>query len=127
MPITAAWAEHSRFVQRIRRRYVAELPLLPAGTPGQDEITALVQRLDAVRSTIRAHAAAIEREWADHGDDILQLAASTLGLDDVRVTAERETWPSLRAWVRPLSRPRGTATLPPPQPSLWASRPSITR
>jgi glutamate-ammonia-ligase adenylyltransferase len=47
MPITAAWAEHSRFVQRVRRRYEAELPLLPPGTPGPGEITALVQRLQA--------------------------------------------------------------------------------
>ncbi|MDP1899222.1 MAG: bifunctional [glutamate--ammonia ligase]-adenylyl-L-tyrosine phosphorylase/[glutamate--ammonia-ligase] adenylyltransferase [Rubrivivax sp.] len=47
MPTTAAWAAHSRFVQRIRRRYADELPLLPPGTPGQEEITALVQRLVA--------------------------------------------------------------------------------
>ncbi len=47
MPITAAWAEHSRFVQRVRRRYEAELPLLAPGTPGPAEIGALVQRLQA--------------------------------------------------------------------------------
>jgi glutamate-ammonia-ligase adenylyltransferase len=40
-----AEAAHSRYVQRIRRRYGAELQLLPAGAPGFDEITALVQRL----------------------------------------------------------------------------------
>ena len=43
---TAA-ADHSRFVQRIRRRYAAELTLLPAGVPDVPTITALVQQLQA--------------------------------------------------------------------------------
>ncbi len=42
---TAARAEHSRFVQRIRRRYAAERPLLAAGLPDFERITALVQAL----------------------------------------------------------------------------------
>jgi glutamate-ammonia-ligase adenylyltransferase len=42
--ITAS-AAHSRFAQRVRRRHAAELALLPAGTPGFDTVTALVQRL----------------------------------------------------------------------------------
>ncbi len=41
----AASAAHSRFVQRIRRRYGADLAQLPAGLPGLDDITALVERL----------------------------------------------------------------------------------
>ncbi|CAD5373113.1 Glutamine synthetase adenylyl-L-tyrosine phosphorylase / Glutamine synthetase adenylyl transferase [Rubrivivax sp. A210] len=41
---TAA-ASHSRFVQRVRRRYAAELPLLPPGAPGFEAITELVSRL----------------------------------------------------------------------------------
>jgi glutamate-ammonia-ligase adenylyltransferase len=40
-----ALAAHSRFVQRVRRRYAAELSLLPPGAPGEAEITLLVQRL----------------------------------------------------------------------------------
>ncbi len=40
-----ASAAHSRFVQRIRRRYGAELALLPAGVPDFDTITALVAQL----------------------------------------------------------------------------------
>jgi [glutamine synthetase] adenylyltransferase / [glutamine synthetase]-adenylyl-L-tyrosine phosphorylase len=32
----AALSSHSRFAQRLRRRYAAELPLLPAGTPTRD-------------------------------------------------------------------------------------------
>ena len=40
-----ARADHSRFVQRIRRRYAAELPLLPPGLPRRDTITALVGTL----------------------------------------------------------------------------------
>ena len=38
-------ALHSRFVQRIRRRYAEDLAALPAGLPDAASITALVQRL----------------------------------------------------------------------------------
>jgi [glutamine synthetase] adenylyltransferase / [glutamine synthetase]-adenylyl-L-tyrosine phosphorylase len=41
----AAPAEHSRFVQRIRRRYAQELALLPPGLPRRDVVTALIERL----------------------------------------------------------------------------------
>ena len=45
-PAVQALAEHSRYVQRIRRRYAAELCLLPPGpAPDVAAITALVQRL----------------------------------------------------------------------------------
>jgi len=47
LPIVPARAEHSRFVQRIRRRYAAELVLLPAGLPRRDTIAALIERLQA--------------------------------------------------------------------------------
>ncbi|MEW6705749.1 MAG: bifunctional [glutamate--ammonia ligase]-adenylyl-L-tyrosine phosphorylase/[glutamate--ammonia-ligase] adenylyltransferase [Pseudomonadota bacterium] len=40
-----AGAEHSRFVQRVRRRYAAELALLPEGLPGAQQIEALIARL----------------------------------------------------------------------------------
>jgi glutamate-ammonia-ligase adenylyltransferase len=40
-----ALADHSRFVQRVRRRYAAELPLLPPGVPDVPTITALVTQL----------------------------------------------------------------------------------
>ncbi len=36
---------HSRFVQRVRRRFAAELPLLPPGLPGPAAMTALVAAL----------------------------------------------------------------------------------
>jgi glutamate-ammonia-ligase adenylyltransferase len=42
-----ALAEHSRFVQRVRRRYAAELALLPPGLPRRDCIAALIDRLQA--------------------------------------------------------------------------------
>jgi glutamate-ammonia-ligase adenylyltransferase len=41
-----ARADHSRYVQRIRRRYAAELPLLPPGLPARDTIAALIDRLE---------------------------------------------------------------------------------
>ncbi|MDE2455034.1 MAG: glutamine-synthetase adenylyltransferase, partial [Burkholderiales bacterium] len=37
--------EHSRFVQRIRRRYADERALLPPGAPGHEAVVALVRRL----------------------------------------------------------------------------------
>ncbi len=40
-----AAAAHSRFVQRIRRRYGAQLALLPPGLPRRDSVLALVDRL----------------------------------------------------------------------------------
>jgi glutamate-ammonia-ligase adenylyltransferase len=42
-----AKAGHSRFVQRVRRRYAAWLTLLPAGTPDRDTIQALIDALSA--------------------------------------------------------------------------------
>jgi glutamate-ammonia-ligase adenylyltransferase len=44
-PPVHAEAGHSRFVQRVRRRYASERAWLPAGAPDFDGITTLVQRL----------------------------------------------------------------------------------
>ena len=49
-----AAADHSRFVQRVRRRYPAELQLLPAGLPDAATVTALVARLQAAGRTLPA-------------------------------------------------------------------------
>jgi [glutamine synthetase] adenylyltransferase / [glutamine synthetase]-adenylyl-L-tyrosine phosphorylase len=49
-----AAAEHSRFVQRIRRRYAAELALLPPGLPRRDTVIALVERLRAEGRTLQS-------------------------------------------------------------------------
>jgi glutamate-ammonia-ligase adenylyltransferase len=42
-------AEHSRYVQRVRRRYAGELPLLPPGLPDRAIIAALIETLLADR------------------------------------------------------------------------------
>ena len=47
-----ALASHSRFVQRIRRRYAAELRLLPAGAIDVEAVTALVRALQAGGRTL---------------------------------------------------------------------------
>jgi glutamate-ammonia-ligase adenylyltransferase len=44
-PCERARASHSRFVQRIRRRYPGELALLTPGLPDRAAITALIERL----------------------------------------------------------------------------------
>ena len=45
--VAPACAEHSRFVQRVRRRYAAELALLPPGVPLPASIGALIDELVA--------------------------------------------------------------------------------
>ena len=47
-----ASAAHSRFVQRIRRRYEAELPLLPPGIPGREAMQTLIGQLQAGGRTL---------------------------------------------------------------------------
>jgi glutamate-ammonia-ligase adenylyltransferase len=64
--IRAASAEHSRFVQRIRRRFPAECALLPPGVPSAGTIGALIDRLQAdgrpLNSALRvARQAVLER------------------------------------------------------------------
>ncbi len=44
-PATAARADHSRFVQRVRRRYAADATRLPPGAPDAAAVDALVQQL----------------------------------------------------------------------------------
>ena len=46
-PVAAAGSSHSRFVQRIRRRYAAELPLLPAGLPTRESLQSTFDALAA--------------------------------------------------------------------------------
>jgi len=50
----AARAEHSRFVQRVRRRYAAERALLPPGVPERAELVGLVQALQQRGRTLAA-------------------------------------------------------------------------
>ena len=47
-------ANHSRFVQRVRRRYVAELPCLASGLPDGASITALIDTLRTGGRTLAA-------------------------------------------------------------------------
>ncbi|MBT9526966.1 MAG: bifunctional [glutamate--ammonia ligase]-adenylyl-L-tyrosine phosphorylase/[glutamate--ammonia-ligase] adenylyltransferase [Rhizobacter sp.] len=49
---TTVGADHSRFVQRVRRRFAAELPLLAPGLPTRDSISALIDTLIANGRTL---------------------------------------------------------------------------
>ncbi len=51
-PAGPARADHSRFVQRIRRRFDAERAFLPAGLPRRERIDALIDRLLAGGRTL---------------------------------------------------------------------------
>ncbi len=101
-PATAA---HSRFVQRIRRRYAAELALLPPGAPAADTVSALVQRLQAggrdlpsalrvARQLVIERLAVLDIEQAASLDTITAsmtaLAEATLELALAQATAEAD-------------------------------------
>ena len=105
VPMRAA-ADHSRFVQRIRRRYAAELPLLPPGLPDAPIITALVQRLQAdgrplpsalrvARQLVLERLAVLDVEQAAPMEHITRamtaLAAATLEIALAAARAEEDT------------------------------------
>ena len=113
-PAEAARADHSRYVQRIRRRYPDELPLLPAGVPDRDAIVALVQRLQAggrpLASALRvARQLVIERlvvldveqaaplEHVTHTMTALAEATLGLALDAARAEEDARCGPPLDA------------------------------
>ena len=90
-----ARAEHSRFVQRVRRRYGAELALLAPGLPRRDPIIALVGRLQdagralpaalrVARQLVLERLAVLDIEQgaplADVTHAMTELAEATLGL-----------------------------------------------
>jgi len=96
-------AEHSRFVQRVRRRYAEDLTRLPAGLPTRDVVEALVARLrDAGRglpAALRvARALVIERlavldiehaaPLADITRAMTELAETTLDLAFAAASAD---------------------------------------
>jgi glutamate-ammonia-ligase adenylyltransferase len=100
-PCCTASADHSRYVQRVRRRYSDELPLLPAGVPDAAAITALVHTLQqhgmslaaalrVARNLVLERLAVLDVEQAAPLDDVVRtmttLAETTLelGLADAR-------------------------------------------
>jgi len=80
-----ALSAYSRYVQRIRRRYAAELPLLPPGAIDAAAVTALVQRLcaggRALPSALRvARQLCLERLACLDVDDAAPLDTVTHGM-----------------------------------------------
>lgn len=99
-------AEHSRFVQRIRRRYPAELALLPPGLPRRDGIAALIARLQAdgralpaalrvARQLVLERLAVLDIECGAAMEDVTltmtELAEITLDLALAQVLADQRT------------------------------------
>ena len=102
---STARAEHSRFVQRIRRRYAKELGLLPPGLPTRDTISALATRLQAdgrnlasalrvARQLVLERLAVLDVEQAAALEDITramtELAEATLELALAASLAEQD-------------------------------------
>src|SRR5438034_136118 len=98
-------AEHSRFVQRVRRRYAGELALLPEGLPRRDGVTTLVQRLQAdgrslasalrvARQLVLERLAVLDIEQGATLDDITaamtELAEATLDLALAQAQVEQD-------------------------------------
>ncbi|MES2888202.1 MAG: bifunctional [glutamate--ammonia ligase]-adenylyl-L-tyrosine phosphorylase/[glutamate--ammonia-ligase] adenylyltransferase [Pseudomonadota bacterium] len=103
--LPAATADHSRFVQRVRRRYPDELACLPPGLPRRDEITALVALLQTqgrslasalrvARHVVLERLAVLDTEQAAPMQDITlvmtELAEATLGLALTQACAEQD-------------------------------------
>ena len=78
-----ALADHSRFVQRVRRRYAQELALLPPGLPRRDVITALVQQLKQAKVETMCWPHAVGRSTCPN----------TAGCQCHQVARDRAVWP----------------------------------
>ena len=92
MPPTAACASHSRYVQRIRRRYADELELLPPGVPNAAALQALVQRLrQPVTAAAGAPNAPAARDLASALRVARQLVLERLTVLDVEQAASLDT------------------------------------
>ena len=82
-----ARADHSRFVQRIRRRYAAELPLLAAGLPTRPLIDALIDRLLADGRNL-ASAMRVARQLVLERLAVLDVEQSASMIDVTRAMTE---------------------------------------
>jgi [glutamine synthetase] adenylyltransferase / [glutamine synthetase]-adenylyl-L-tyrosine phosphorylase len=104
-PPANAAAEHSRFVQRIRRRYATELALLPPGRPDREGIKALINLFQArgrhlasamrvARQLVLERLAVLDVEHGAAMPDITQcmteLAEVTLNLALTQARAEHD-------------------------------------
>ncbi|TMH32164.1 MAG: bifunctional [glutamate--ammonia ligase]-adenylyl-L-tyrosine phosphorylase/[glutamate--ammonia-ligase] adenylyltransferase [Betaproteobacteria bacterium] len=104
-PAPLALAEHSRFVQRVRRRYAGELALLPSGLPGRETVSALVQELHAAgrslpsalrvtRQLVLERLAVLDIEQGATVHEVTQamteLAEATLDIALARAQAEQD-------------------------------------
>ena len=100
-----ASASHSRFVQRVRRRYEAELPLLAPGLPTRARIVALVEQLRGsgralpaalrvARQLVLERLAVLDVEQgallADVTRAMTELAEATLGLALSQALSEQD-------------------------------------
>ena len=74
--VTSPRASHSRFVQRVRRRYEGELPLLPAGLPIARSIDALVERLLAEGGRRSPRALRVARQLVHRAPGVLDVERS---------------------------------------------------
>ncbi len=82
-----AAADHSRFVQRIRRRYAAELALLGPGLPGRENIVALVQQLQGAGRSLPA-ALRVARQLVLERLAVLDVEQNALLADVTRAMTE---------------------------------------
>ena len=83
-PGVEALAEHSRFVQRVRRRHAAELQWLPPGLPTAETISTLVARAMEARYSLPS-ALRVTRQLALERLAVLDIEEAA-SLDDVTAT-----------------------------------------
>jgi glutamate-ammonia-ligase adenylyltransferase len=80
-------AAHSRFVQRIRRRYASELALLPPGLPDRATIGALIERLQGDGASL-AGAMRVARQLTLERLAVLDIEAGASVADVTRTMTE---------------------------------------
>ncbi len=103
--VPAVQADHCRFVQRIRRRFEAELPLLAPGLPNRQSVTALITELQSrgrelpsalrvARQLVLERLAVLDIEQGAAMEDVTfamtELAESTLDFALVAAFAEQD-------------------------------------
>ena len=84
-PASAAAADHSRFVQRVRRRHAAELAWLPPGLPTAESISALVARARCGDACSLASALRVTRQLVLERLAVLDIEQAA-SLEDVTAT-----------------------------------------
>jgi hypothetical protein len=124
--VRAAQASHSRFVQRIRRRYATDLTQLPEGLPNREAMQQAVERLRSggrdlasamrvTRQLVLERMAVLDIEQAASLDDVTHTMTilAEVTLEAALAQARLDSRKRRGARVSPHRRPRNNVWRPP--------------